>query len=369
MKIGVVAPTFPPIENVIRVVRRVEEKGYDSVWWPDHLMGWYPQSIWETSVTGLAAFQESPHIFLEPTTTISFASSFTQRIHLGIAVTDVIRRNPATLAQTAVTLTHISRGRFILGLGAGEAENVVPYGLTYEKIVSRLEEALKIIRLLWEPREKKKINFKGRFWMLKDAVFDLKPYRNTYPPIWIGGQGEKMLKLTGESGDGWIPVDLTVEEYREKLKIILESARKAGRRKSDVEKSLFASVVIDESRKECSRIMNSPLIKARALIYPSRVYEKHGYEHPLGKNFYGLTDYIPSKLTRKEALKAIEAVPKEIIEERYLHGSPNDVVEKLCEYEKIGVQHVVLWNETYFGDYGKVKSSYHCIDKVLNYFK
>jgi len=43
LRIGVLGPTFPPIEVIADVARRVEEKGYDSIWFPDHLMGWFPQ--------------------------------------------------------------------------------------------------------------------------------------------------------------------------------------------------------------------------------------------------------------------------------------------------------------------------------------
>ncbi len=369
MKIGVIGPTFSPPKKLIETVKKIEMKGYDSVWWPDHLMGWYPQSIWKPEITNVAKYQKSPHVFFEASATISFVSSQTNKIILGLSVTDAIRRNPAYLLQTAVTLSYFSNGRFILGLGAGEAENITPYGLNYSKQVSKLEEALKIIKLLKNSGTGEKIYFKGKFWKLEDAVFDLQPHNNKHPPIWIGGQGEKMLLITGKYGDGWLPVDLTVEEYKEKLKKVLRYASKNGRKEEEITKALFISVIIDKNNEECLKIMDSPLIKAKALIYPAYVYEKHGYQHPLGRNFYGLRDYIPSKLSEKEALKAINLVPKEVLEERYVYGSPEEVINKLAWYKKAGVEHVVLWNETFFGDYRKVKTSYHYLTQVLNYFK
>ena len=74
----------------------------------------------------------------------------TKKTPLAMNVVDTIRRHPAMLAQTAITIDHLSGGRFILGLGSGELENTVPYGFDFSKPVSRFEESLNIIKLLWE---------------------------------------------------------------------------------------------------------------------------------------------------------------------------------------------------------------------------
>ena len=91
-------------------------------------------------------------------------------------MTEPFRRHPATLAQAFVTLDHLSKGRAILGVGSGERENTEPYGMPFVNRVSRLEEALTIVRLLWgsggEP-----VVFDGKVWTLRDALFTTLLYR------------------------------------------------------------------------------------------------------------------------------------------------------------------------------------------------
>jgi len=367
LKIGVVGPTFPPIENIGGVAKRIEEKGYDSIWFPDHLMGWFPHTIWTTDTIGPLA-QYSPHAFFETTLSIAVAASLTKKVRIGSAVTEAVRHHPAMLAQSYATLEHITNGRVILGIGAGELENIEPYGLKFGKVVSRLEEALQVINLLWNSKRDELINYDGRFFKLKDAVFELPPLRKR-PPIWIGGAGERMCKITAKHADGWLPPNISVDEYKEKLTIIKEECSRLGRDFDKIEKGAYLHLIIDKNREECLRIMNAPLIKAGALLTSASIYKKLGYEHPLGENFHALTSFIPAKYTREQAMNAIKKVPTEVVQKSFLWGSVEDVIEKLDKYRKAGAQTVVFWNFTFLGDITKVKSSYQCIDELVNYFK
>ncbi|MFB0562336.1 MAG: LLM class flavin-dependent oxidoreductase [Candidatus Lokiarchaeia archaeon] len=367
LKFGTVGPTFPPINRIPEQAKRLEERGYDSIWFPDHLMGWYPQAIWTPDIVG--AFAEfSPHVFFETTLSIALAASSTSKLLIGSAVTEPIRHHPAMLAQSFATLEHITNGRVVLGIGAGEKENCEPFGLPYTKIVSRLEEALQIIRLCWDSERDELLNFDGKFWTLREAVFELPPLKGR-PPICIGGAGPRMAKLVGTYADGWMPFMIDYDNYKNRLQIIKEAAGRAGRDYDKIEKGLYTSLIIDKSHDECIRIMQAPLIKARALTTPSEIFEKYGYEHPLGKKFYGLTDFVPSRFSKKEALEAIEKVPLEVVQEAYMWGTPEEVIEKLNGYIKLGMEHWGVWNETYFGDATKVSSSYRCLGEVMKYFK
>ena len=87
------------------------------------------------------------------------------------------------LAQTALTLDHVTQGRAILGLGSGEQLNVEPYGMEWDKPVGHLDEALDVMRLLWDAEGA--VDFEGSSTTLKDAVLGLSPYTPGGPPIWI----------------------------------------------------------------------------------------------------------------------------------------------------------------------------------------
>ena len=71
MRLGAAGTIMPPVEGVLKNARRLEDKGYDSIWWPDHWMGWFPQAIWTPEVTPLANFQQNPDVYLDPVAAIS----------------------------------------------------------------------------------------------------------------------------------------------------------------------------------------------------------------------------------------------------------------------------------------------------------
>ena len=118
---------------------------------------------------------------------------------------------------------------------------------------------------------------------------------------------------------------------------------------------------------DVEKILKTPILKIHALLLPSDFYEALGYEHPFGE-FYGLIDYIPTKYTKEEILDAIQKVPDEVTKLACVSGTPEDIIQIFDEYEKIGVEHIVIWNLTYFGDVTKIKSSYALIDEVISHF-
>jgi phthiodiolone/phenolphthiodiolone dimycocerosates ketoreductase len=363
MKFGTVAPTFPPIEEISKTARRLEEKGYNSLWFADHLMGWYPHDMWKETIFSMK--YPSCHMFYDAFCAISYASTSTQKIYLGTGVTEVFRRYPAVLLQQAVTANHATKGRFILGIGAGEAENIIPYGIEFDKPASRLEEALELIRIMLDSDYGEILNFDGKFYRYKNAVFDLKPVEKI--PIWIGAHGNRMLKITAKYGDGWLPTTMPPEIYSEKLGVIEKEMKKEGREFSELEKAIFVSLVIDENRKEVEKILSQPLMKVHGLLLPSEYFRMYGFEHPFGE-FYGLLDYIPTNYTKEEIIEAVNKIPDEIIRLAYISGTPEDIIQIFDDYEKAGVEHIVIWNLTYFGDFTKIKSSYQLIDEVMSHF-
>lgn len=368
IKIGTESSIFGPIDKGINSIKKIEETGYDSVWMADHLMGWTPESIWTPDLIKSSIVQKDPHIFHEVYSILAVAAWNTSKIKLGTSVTETFRRHPAVLAQTLITQDHISKGRVILGIGAGEGENVIPYGIKWDKPVSRLEESIKIIKLLWESNEK--VDYDGEFWKLKDAVMTLKPYEeNKYPPIWIAAHGPKMLELTGRLGDGWLPAYSDPPSYKYRLNHIRNSAKKAGRNPDDITPGLYCYLVIDEDHNACDDLIGSPYVKNTLLTFPNSVYEEYGTTHPLGKDFYGLIDYIPTKYDRSTILEAINKIPHKMCDDSVLHGTPEEVIGKIEEYVKVGMQHIVLTNITFVNDLSKVKSSFKCMKEVLNYFK
>ncbi|MHA2065923.1 MAG: LLM class flavin-dependent oxidoreductase [Candidatus Thorarchaeota archaeon] len=367
LEIGAPGPFLPPYENALRNAKTIDSLGYDSMAFPDHFAGFIPESIWTGDITPLSFFQNSPHTYYEIFTIMAACASATDNVRLLSAVTEPIRRHPILLAQTFLTLDHISNGRTIMGIGAGEIENIKPYGLNYSGQVGKLREALEIIHKVWETPEP--FDFEGRFWKMKDAVMSLRPLDPTRPPpIWIAAHGPKMLKITAEFGDGWIPTIMLPQEFGEKLKEI-NNHRKKLDKTSPFTAALWNWCILDEDPSACQKMKETPIAKAFALLYPSDGWKRLGFEHPFGDDFYSLRDYIPMRYSREETLKAIEQVPIEVLDEFYMTGDSETIIKMLEEYSRAGLQHIILWNATGMFDLERVRSSFKVIKEVLAYVK
>jgi len=367
LKIGAPGPFLPPWDNALKNAKTIDSLGYDSMAFPDHFAGFVPESIWTPEVTQLAYLQQSPHTYFEMASLMGACASVTENVKLISAVTEPIRRHPVLLAQTFLTLDHISNGRVVLGIGAGEIENIEPYGLNYRGQVGKLREALQIIRQIWETHEP--FSFDGKFWKLKDAVMSLRPaVEGKPPPIWIAALGPKMLELTAEYGDGWIPTLLQPKDFGKRLRTIQDV-----RKKKDIDREFTAALwnwcILDEDESVCERLMNTDLAKAFALLLPDSEWKKYGYSHPFGDDFHSLTDYIPMRYDKAQVMDAMAEVPKEILEDFYMTGDAESIIKQLEEYVLQGLDHIILWNATGMYDLSKTKSSYSVMKEVLAYVK
>ncbi|MGP3667873.1 MAG: LLM class flavin-dependent oxidoreductase [Candidatus Bathyarchaeota archaeon] len=202
------------------IVIEAEKLEYDSFFTMDHYMLPWGNETFETWVY------------------LSYLAGKTSKIRLGTCVTPIPFRPPAILAKMVSTLDIISGGRVIVGVGLGWYQAEFEAYSSWDSNVVRFEktkEALDIMSKLWV---EEKVNFEGKYYRVKDAVLQPKPIQKPYPPLWFGGTGKKMLKLTAEKGSGlvsvgprWAPNYVTSENYHkltEKVKKIREKMGKTN---------------------------------------------------------------------------------------------------------------------------------------------
>ena len=309
---------------------------YGHVWLPDHMVSFWPDSIWTPEFTDLATTSPSPHRQLDALAVAAAVAARTKKVTIATSVVDTVRRHPAMLAQTALTIDHLAQGRFILGLGSGELENTVPYGFDFAKPVGRFEEALKVIRLLWETQGP--VDFEGQFYQLHHARMDAEPFEGRFPPIWIGAGGPRMLHIAGRYADGWWPAGAySPEDYAAKLGAVRASAEQAGRDPMAICPAFIWTCLIGDEA-ELAEILQAPLVKAYVLQIPAEVMRQQGFQHPLGDSWRGYTDIDPRVLTREAILAMLAKVQAKAILAVVPHGTPQQLARELKGFVDAGLR-------------------------------
>jgi len=320
--------------------------GADSMWLPDHLINMFPSSIWKPQHFGAAKFAPRADALYEPWTALGYiaAKNRLTRLRLGVGVTDAGRRNPAVTAQAAATLHHLNRGRAILGIGTGEREGNEPYGVDWARPVARFEEAIATIRALWDSGGRP-VTRESQFFPLRDAVFDIPPYKGGRPEIWVAAHGPRMLRTAGRYADAWFPcVPQRPEQYAEKLSLIRSAASDAGRDPLSITPAAYFFVLTAGSSAQAEEMTDSVAAKAFTLCAPAAVLAEHGVEHPMGPTFSGLQDLLPQTIDEGAVLRYVERVPASLVRATCLVGTPTEILEQLCEWRDRGLRYVVVLN-------------------------
>lgn len=157
----------------------------------------------------LATFQDHPYqpSFLDTWTLLSWVAARTETIRLAPNVVNLPLRPPAVLARSVASLDLLSGGRVELGLGAGgfwdAIEAMGGRRLTPGQGVDALREAIGVIRALWDTGDRSRVDLPGEYYPVAGAKRGPAP---AHPVgIWLGAYKPRMLRLTGERADGWLP--------------------------------------------------------------------------------------------------------------------------------------------------------------------
>ncbi len=314
---------------------------FDSVWLPDHWQGIIPSALWKQEFPWAASQHDSPHALFEYQTLMGYLAHYAGKLRLGVSVTEPIRRHPVLIAQAMLTLAHMTKRPPILGIGAGERENIEPYGLDFSEAVSKVEEALQILRLCFSHQGS--LDFYGKHFRLDHAVMDQCAPAGKTPEIWIGAQGPRMLRLTGRYADGWLPYPITSpQEYADKLKVIRTAAQEAGRDPQAITPGLVQFIAVASTEAEVLKMQNSKFGRLFGLLAPAEEWQKLGVQHPFGEHFRGYMDWLPEQYDRQTLEKALAMVPSALIGYGPMWGTPEQVTNRLRAFGAAGARHIVM---------------------------
>jgi alkanesulfonate monooxygenase SsuD/methylene tetrahydromethanopterin reductase-like flavin-dependent oxidoreductase (luciferase family) len=328
-----------PYEQMARDVILAERSGLDSIWIPDHLV-----------------VEDYGDLCPETWCTLSALATCTEKVTLGTSVTDPYRRHPAVLAQTVATLDRISRGRAVLGLGAGEAMNVEPFGIPWDRRISRMKETVEVLRILWGGEI---VDYEGEVFRMSKAFVQVPSIRKPSPPIYLAANSPKTRRLVGVYANGWLAEMMSPERYASDIKEVGTAARNAGRDISNIDVTCNVTTAVSKDSDEARR---AALLKAkrRFLWWPKQL-ETYGY------NVTGQFDWnnlIIDKDTAKMIGEHISDVPDEPCEKVTIFGTPEDCIDKIEKYVKVGVNRFTFEIESPYEETCEIIRS-----KIIPYFE
>jgi G6PDH family F420-dependent oxidoreductase len=279
-----------PPERLVELAERAEEAGFDFVMMSDHYHPW-------TTRQG-----ESPFVWA----VLGAVARATSRVRVGTGVTcPLIRMHPAIVAQAAATTARLLGDRFLFGIGSGENLNEHVVGAPWpppEARLEMLEEAIGILRSLWEGKE---VTHRGRHYTVDEATLFTVP--ESPPPILVAAGGKSSATLAARCGDGMVGVTPERE--------LLDTFAKAGGR----DKPRFGQMTVCWGR-------NEKEARATALeFWPNS----------------GLSGNVPWEVKTTALFDDVCAlVREEDIESVTCGPDVGRFVESVRRYEKAGYDHV-----------------------------
>ena len=235
MKIGIISFSTDYSMPFDRLAVAVEERGFDSLWVPEH--------------THIPASRETPYPYpgdlpkeyshtLDPFVALAIAAGVTSKIKLCTGICLAIEHQALTLAKTVATLDHVANGRVILGLGAGwNREEMENHGTRFETRFRKLEEQMQALNEIWTQEE---ATFHGEFENFDRVWSWPKPVQAPRPPFVLGGETDYTLRRVAKYADGWLPRIHSPQKLQDSIAKLHGFAADAGRDPASFSVSVFA---------------------------------------------------------------------------------------------------------------------------------
>ena len=284
-------------------------------------------------------------------TPLAWWGSQTTRIRLGTSIVQLSARTPAATAMAALTMDHLSGGRFILGIGVSGPQVVEGwYGQPFGKPLARTREYVSILRQVFARQDKvtsagphypMPYTGPGGLGLGKPLKSIVHPLRADLP-IWAGAEGPKNVALCAEIADGWLPIYYSPKVAPMYRKWLDEGFARPGARRSatDFEIATNCQVVVTDDRETAVAAMKPMLgfyiggMGAKDMNFHKDVFGRMGYEDEV--------QTIQDLFFDGKRDEAIAAVPDSLVTDISLIGPVAQIRDELQEWEEAGVTTLVI---------------------------
>jgi 5,10-methylenetetrahydromethanopterin reductase len=308
MRFGLrLADWFGTTQNMVELAVLAEKNGFHSCW------------------VSHDVFMRSSFV------TLTSIADHTNRLVLGNTILNPYTTNPAELAMYLASLDELTGGRAVCGISAGSLEYMSWLGIPAKKPLTRTKEAVDLIRMLLAGEV---VKYQGsEFSWSEQCYMRFKPLRAKIP-VYIGGQGDKMLAYSGAAGDGALPLLYPPDFADYAVEKITEGARQAGKKGEDVD---IAGCVWMSIARDRDSAVTDPLKELVAYFGPLLG------EKGLGSVGLSHEEFAPVQSTfRAKGVKEASKLVTPKMLRLAVHGSPDDCLSRLEKLEKAGVDEVLI---------------------------
>ena len=305
-----------PPAGALDAVKQAERLGFNSVW--------TAEAYGSDALTPLAWWGAS-----------------TETLQLGTAIMQMAARTPAATAMAAITMDHLSNGRFILGLGASGPQVVEGwYGQPYPKPLARTREYIEIVRSI--VARDKPVEFHGAFFDMpydggaglgKALKSTVHPLRNDIP-IYLAAEGPKNVALSAEICDGWLPLFFSPKEdkfYRDCLQQGFDASGDTTK-KDRFEVTATIMLIPGDDAEKCADLVRPFLalyaggMGAKGANFHYEVFARMGYGD--------VADKVQELYLQGKKAEAAAAIPLAMVEDVALVGPPDKIRDELDKWRE-----------------------------------
>ncbi len=270
----------------------VEELGYESVWTGE--MG--SDSIAELTEVAIA----------------------TDDIRVGTSVLNVFTRTPLEIAMAGESLSRVSGGQAVIGVGASHPGKVVDlHGLEYSRPLRRTHEAVELIKL-YTNNSGESFDYQGEIFQLEDV-----PSLDIEVPVYNGALGEKNRQLTGRLCDGWLPFNIPYSMLEGSFEPLADAARDADRDPADIEVLPWVPAAVSDDA-AAARYH----VKKIIATFAGRYYD-NTYRNAIGQAYPEESKRLAELWRSGRHETAIENVPDEMVDDFGVAGTPDNARMRL----------------------------------------
>ena len=315
----------------------------DGILLADQLTNFIPRQLWTPENTPLARLQRDPDSHPDVFTMAAYLAAAAPGLDIAIS-TDSVRRAPAELITTMLTLANITEGRASFHVGGGEVKQTGPFGHPTNQGMSRMQDLFRIFRLILE-HEGEPFDYAGRRWTFTNATLGSAMAHR--PLIYGLGAGPRLLEHSAAYADGLAvtcpPAWPNVERFAAEREKLLARVEQLGRDPEQFRFAIWFPLLLADDEDALLAAISNPLLKWLSALFgriDNTLWKDEGLPAPLPEDWVYYKDFRPYATPQALIDHALATVTPAHTFKGWLAGTPAQVAQQIQPYIDAGADWV-----------------------------